>query len=127
MKYQKRANFPKDCVIADNDPILQYLRWFWQKDDGWNALNTRADQGLKQHISRSERVPDYAPPPDCRPTEPAESAAASGDLRSHASARSGDQRRARARARVRQAHLERNIEIRSIDRRRSQTLVDSAL
>ncbi len=61
VEYQKLANFPKDRVIADNDPILQYLRWFWQKGDGWNELNTRVDQGLKQHIKSNEFWTFYDP------------------------------------------------------------------
>ena len=27
--WTKLANFPANRVIADNDPILRYLRWFW--------------------------------------------------------------------------------------------------
>ncbi|MBI2481641.1 MAG: LamG domain-containing protein [Planctomycetia bacterium] len=61
VEYQKLAEFPKDRVIADDDPILQYLRWFWQQGDGWNELNTRVDQGLKQHIERDEFWTFYDP------------------------------------------------------------------
>ncbi|MCB9940704.1 MAG: hypothetical protein H6823_20900 [Planctomycetaceae bacterium] len=61
VEYQKLANFPKDRVIADDDPILQYLRWFWQRGDGWNELNTRVDQGLKQNTTRDDFWTFYDP------------------------------------------------------------------
>lgn len=54
VQYQKLANFPKNRVIADDDPVLQYLRWFWKRGDGWNGLNTKLHQGLKQHIDRDD-------------------------------------------------------------------------
>jgi len=57
VEYGKLADFPKDRVIADDNPILQYLRWFWQQGDGWNELNTRLDAGLKQHVGH-RRSPD---------------------------------------------------------------------
>ena len=43
------TNFPKDRMIADDDPILQYMKWFWQNGDGWNELHTRLNDGLKQN------------------------------------------------------------------------------
>ncbi len=49
VQWGKLADFPKDRVIADNDPILKYLKWFWQQGDGWNELNTRLNDGLKEH------------------------------------------------------------------------------
>ena len=50
--YRKLRGFPKDRVIADDDPILVYYRWFWQEGDGWNELNTQLHQGLKDSIGR---------------------------------------------------------------------------
>ncbi len=47
VKYQSLPDFPKDRVIADDDPILRYLQWFWREGDGWNGLNTRLHEGLK--------------------------------------------------------------------------------
>ncbi len=59
--YRKLADFPKNRVIPDNDPILQYLRWFWQTGDGWNELNTRLDQGLKEQMDRDDFWTFYDP------------------------------------------------------------------
>lgn len=42
------AGFPQNRVIADDDPILKYLKWFWQNGDGWNDLHSRLNDGLKQ-------------------------------------------------------------------------------
>ncbi|MEZ6132946.1 MAG: LamG-like jellyroll fold domain-containing protein [Planctomycetaceae bacterium] len=49
VEYGKLPNFPKDRVIADDDPILNYLTWFWKTGDGWNNLNTRLNDGLKKN------------------------------------------------------------------------------
>ncbi|QDV66861.1 hypothetical protein Poly24_05490 [Rosistilla carotiformis] len=49
VQWQKLADFPKNRVVADDHPILQYLTWFWKTGDGWNELNTRLHEGLKQH------------------------------------------------------------------------------
>lgn len=40
-------DFPKDRVIADDHPILKYLRWFWTVGDGWNNLHTSLSRGVK--------------------------------------------------------------------------------
>lgn len=45
--YRKLKDFPKDRVIADDDPIYTYYRWFWKTGDGWNQLNSELDRGLK--------------------------------------------------------------------------------
>lgn len=34
-------------VVADQLPALDYLRWFWQKGDGWNPLASQTHDGLK--------------------------------------------------------------------------------
>ncbi len=49
VQWDKLADFPNNRVIADDHPVLQYLTWFWKQGDGWNRLNTRLHQGLKQH------------------------------------------------------------------------------
>lgn len=49
VQWEKIDGFPKDRVIADDDPILKYLKWFWQKGDGWNELHSRLNDGLKQN------------------------------------------------------------------------------
>ncbi len=51
VQWNKLPDFPRDRVIADDDPILQYLRWFWKQGDGWNDLNTRVHEGLRQHVT----------------------------------------------------------------------------
>lgn len=47
VRYQDLKDFPTDRVIADDDPILVYYKWFWEKGDGWNALHTKLNDGLK--------------------------------------------------------------------------------
>lgn len=50
VEYSKIPNFPENRVIADDDPILTYLEWFWRRGDGWNELNTRLHEGLKEGV-----------------------------------------------------------------------------
>ncbi|WP_395738998.1 LamG-like jellyroll fold domain-containing protein [Prosthecobacter sp.] len=45
--WTKLKDFPADRVIADDDPILKYLRWFWTVGDGWNGLHTALHKGVK--------------------------------------------------------------------------------
>jgi hypothetical protein len=45
--WTKLKDFPKDRVIADDHPILKYLRWFWTVGDGWNGLHTALHKGVK--------------------------------------------------------------------------------
>ncbi|MCA9132139.1 MAG: LamG domain-containing protein [Planctomycetales bacterium] len=52
--YRKLKDFPQNRLIADDNPILQYYRWFWQVGDGWNELNTKLHQGLKSQIDRQD-------------------------------------------------------------------------
>ncbi len=47
VKYSKLKDFPANRVIADDDPIYTYYRWFWKKGDGWNNLNSELNRGLK--------------------------------------------------------------------------------
>ncbi len=46
--YTKLPDFPADRVIADDDPILRYYRWYWKDGDGWNGLNSAVARGLKK-------------------------------------------------------------------------------
>lgn len=47
VEYGKLPDFPKDRVIPDEDPVYQYLRWYWREGDGWNGLNSELHRGLK--------------------------------------------------------------------------------
>lgn len=51
VQWQKLDGFPKNRVIADDHPILRYLQWFWKKGDGWNSLNTKLHEGLRQNVT----------------------------------------------------------------------------
>ena len=45
--YKKLPEFPASRVIADDNPIYLYYQWYWKQGDGWNALNTAMNKGLK--------------------------------------------------------------------------------
>jgi hypothetical protein len=45
--YQTIKDFPKDRIVADDNPILRYYSWFWKRGDGWYGLNSAVDKGLK--------------------------------------------------------------------------------
>jgi hypothetical protein len=45
--WTKLKDFPTDRMIADEHPILKYLRWFWTVGDGWNGLHTALHKGVK--------------------------------------------------------------------------------
>jgi len=47
IRYGKIADFPRDRIVADDDPILKFYRWFWKEGDGWNELHSQVDRGLK--------------------------------------------------------------------------------
>ncbi len=44
-------DFPKNHVVPDNYPFLKYMKWFWQKGDGWNNTLTSLNQVLKKNTS----------------------------------------------------------------------------
>lgn len=46
VQYSTLAGFPSDRIIADDDPILTYYRWFWKDGDGWNRLHSEVSRGL---------------------------------------------------------------------------------
>jgi len=45
--YSKIEGFPENRIVADDDPILKFYRWFWREGDGWNTLHTQVHKGLK--------------------------------------------------------------------------------
>ncbi len=45
--WTKLKDFPADRVVADDHPILKYYRWFWTVGDGWNALHSALNKGVK--------------------------------------------------------------------------------
>jgi len=45
--YQSLPQFPVNHIVADDDPILQYYKWYWKKGDGWNQLFSAVDHGIK--------------------------------------------------------------------------------
>ena len=45
--HTKLKDFPANRTIADDDPILRFLSWYWKEGDGWNRLNTELHRGLK--------------------------------------------------------------------------------
>lgn len=54
VNYRTLPNFPTDHVIADDNPLLTYYRWFWTVGDGWNNLHTQVDRGLKSNAKRAD-------------------------------------------------------------------------
>lgn len=47
ISYKTLSNFSSNHIIADDDPILQFYKWYWTVGDGWNTLNTKVNEGLK--------------------------------------------------------------------------------
>lgn len=45
--WKKLKDFPADRVVTDDNPILKYYRWFWTVGDGWNALHSALNTGVK--------------------------------------------------------------------------------
>lgn len=45
--YISLPNFPRDCVIEDDNTILRFYKWFWKEGDGWNPLHSQIHKGLK--------------------------------------------------------------------------------
>jgi hypothetical protein len=58
--YKAVPDFPSNHIIADDDPILQFYKWFWKDGDGWNTLNSKVNDGLKS-IDRANRFTWYDP------------------------------------------------------------------
>lgn len=38
--------FPANRMLADEDPVLQYYRWFWSGGNGWKAVNEAWHYGM---------------------------------------------------------------------------------
>ncbi|HWL54156.1 MAG TPA: hypothetical protein VNQ90_17065 [Chthoniobacteraceae bacterium] len=47
VSFARLPGFPASRVIADDDPILTYYRWFWREGDGWNRLNTELAKAVR--------------------------------------------------------------------------------
>ena len=47
VRYGTIPDFPRDRVLADDDRLLTFYRWFWKDGDGWNDLHTQTHRGLK--------------------------------------------------------------------------------
>ncbi|MCK5801451.1 MAG: LamG domain-containing protein [Lentisphaeria bacterium] len=45
--YSTLDSFPPGRIIPDDDPMLTYLKWFWERGDGWNSIYTQIHHGLK--------------------------------------------------------------------------------
>jgi len=47
---------PRTRVIEDDDPILEFYRWFWREGDGWNKLHASMLEGM---ADLRERQPGF--------------------------------------------------------------------
>jgi len=47
VQYGNLSGFPEDRVLPDEDGLLCFYRWFWKEGDGWNALHSAVNDGLK--------------------------------------------------------------------------------
>lgn len=47
LPFSRIPGFPPPRILPDNDPILQFYRWFWKDGDGWNPLHTQVHRGLQ--------------------------------------------------------------------------------
>ncbi|MBT4818175.1 MAG: LamG domain-containing protein, partial [Lentisphaerae bacterium] len=49
-RYTTLNEFPTDRVIPDDFPLYVYYRWLWGQGDGWSALHTALNRGLKTGV-----------------------------------------------------------------------------
>jgi len=56
LQWTSIKDFPHDRVIPDDDPRLQFLRWFWTDGDGWNNLHTALHRGLKSELHEGKSL-----------------------------------------------------------------------
>ena len=59
-------DFPADGVVPDEDPILNWYRWWWKTGDGWNDYQTRVAAALQRAFDRpifTYYDPDVRVPP----------------------------------------------------------------
>jgi len=54
ISYHSLPDFPASRIIPDDDPILQYYKWFWKGGDGWPKLNSLVNDGLKNAKSAGQ-------------------------------------------------------------------------
>lgn len=47
LSYSAIPDFPSTHVIADDNSVLQFYRWFWREGDGWNGFQSAINDGLK--------------------------------------------------------------------------------
>ena len=52
--YTGDAKFPWDRVISPKHPDLVFLRWFWEKGDGWNPLQTLLSKTMHNAVKGIE-------------------------------------------------------------------------
>ena len=45
-------DFPKDRVVPDDYPLLDFYRWTWKKGDGWNDFQTMAAEEFNKAFGR---------------------------------------------------------------------------
>ena len=50
--YSALRDFPLSRIVADNDPVLTFYKWFWKDGDGYNVLNSRMDKAYKEGFKR---------------------------------------------------------------------------
>jgi hypothetical protein len=43
----RRQHVSARGLIDDDNPLLDYYRWFWREGDGWNELHSQTHRGLK--------------------------------------------------------------------------------
>lgn len=60
VSYTALKGFPANRIIPDNHPLYVYYKWLWKEGDGWNALHTALDRGLKS-TGRQDLVTFFAP------------------------------------------------------------------
>ena len=50
--YSTIQNFPLSRIVADNDPLLIFYKWFWKDGDGYNVLNNVMIKGYREGVKR---------------------------------------------------------------------------
>ncbi|MBQ7651456.1 MAG: hypothetical protein IJS15_10885, partial [Victivallales bacterium] len=52
--YRNVSNFPLSRIIPDDDKILTYYRWFWNRGDGWNKVHSIVNEEFHKVIHGRE-------------------------------------------------------------------------
>ena len=63
---EMQAKFP-DGVVPEDDPVLQYYRWFWSGGDGWPDYTGALAETYHQYISRPDFFVFWDPAVRCPP------------------------------------------------------------